>query len=104
MLLTNYMEIIDMKTHSRRNRRVVSQNRNAVIRTREDRTGKLRTETTRRDESTITAAVSTNPKTDSTRLFIDFPNRGGVVEFSGSEARTLYRLLQKHYRQVDKSW
>ena len=95
-----------MKT--RKNRKYVSQNRNAVIRTRQDRTGKLRTETARRDDSTFTAAVSTNPKTDSTKLFIDFPNqgdsRGAAVEFTGSEARTLYRLLQKHYRQADKSW
>lgn len=96
------MEINIMKT--RRNRKFVAQNRNAVIRTREDRTGKTRTETARRDGTTITAAVSTNPKTDSTKLFIDFPNRGGVVEFSGSEARTLYRLLQKHYEQTGKSY
>jgi|GEM_PF-2520869 len=90
-----------MKT--RRNRKFVPQNRNAVIRTREDRTGKLRTETARRDGTTITAAVSTNPRTDSTQLYIDFP-KGEVVQLDGREARTLYRLLQKHYRQVDKSW
>lgn len=90
-----------MKT--RRNRKFVPQNRNAVIRTREDRTGKLRTETARRDGTTISAAVSTNPKTDSTHLYIDFP-KGEVVQLDGREARTLYRLLQKHYRQVDKTW
>ena len=90
-----------MKT--RRNRKFVAQNRNAVIRTREDRTGKTRTETARRDDSTISVAISTNPKTDSTRMFVDFPNRGGVVEFSGSEDRTLYRLLQKHYSETGKS-
>jgi len=89
-----------MKT--RRNRKLVSQNRNAVIRTREDRTGKLRTETARRDSTTITAAVSTNRKNDSTRLFIDFPEQG-TVQFSGSEARTLYRLLQKHYSETGKT-
>ena len=91
-----------MKT--RRNRKFVAQNRNAVIRTREDRTGKLRTETARRDGSTITAAVSTNRKTDSTKLFIDFPDQGGVVQLSGSEARTLYRLLQKHYSETGKTY
>lgn len=90
-----------MKT--RKNRKYVPQNRNAFIRSREDRTGKFRTETARRDGSTISAAVSTNPKTDSTRLFIDFPGNGGAVEFSGSEARTLYRLLQKHYSETGKS-
>ena len=90
-----------MKT--RKNRKHIPQNRNASIRTRLDRTGKLRTETTRRDESTFTAAVSTNTRTDSTSLFIDFPDNQ-VVQFDGREARTLYRLLQKHYRHIDKSW
>ena len=90
-----------MKT--RKNRKYVPQNRNSFIRTREDRTGKLRTETVGRDDSTITAAVSTNPKTDSTKLFIDFPN-SGTVQLDGRETRTLYRLLQKHYRQVEKTW
>ena len=91
-----------MKT--RKNRKFVSQNRNATIRTREDRTGKLRTETFRRDDSTITAAVSTDRTTDSTNLYIDFPNQNGAVQFTGSEARTIYRLLQKHYRETQKSW
>ena len=91
-----------MKT--RKNRKYVPQNRNASIRSRLDRTGKLRTETYGRDDSTISAAVSTNSKTDATRLFIDFPNDTATVELTGSEARTLYRLLQKHYRQTEKSW
>ena len=90
-----------MKT--RKNSKFVSQNRNAVIRTREDRTGKTRTETARRDDTAMSVALSTNPKTDSTRMFVDFPNDGSAVEFSGSEARTLYRLLQKHYSQTGKS-
>jgi len=91
-----------MKT--RKNRKFVPQNRNAVIRTREDRTGKLRTETARRDSTTISAAVSTNRKNDSTRLFIDFPQQGTAVQLSGSEARTLYRLLQKHYSETGKTY
>ena len=92
-----------MKTR-KKNNKLDSQNRNAIIRTRKDRTGKLRTETARRDENTISAAVSTNRKTDSTRLFIDFPNNTTGVEFTGSEARTLYRLLQKHYNEIGKTW
>jgi hypothetical protein len=89
---------------TRRNRRIVEQdrqNRNAVIRTREDRTGKMRTETHRRDDSSLTFAVSTDTKNDSTKLFIDFPSSGGV-QLTGSEARTLYRLLQKHYSSTGK--
>ena len=91
-----------MKT--RKNRKFVAQNRNAVIRSRFDRTGKLRTETARRDSSTISAAVSTNRKTDSTRLFIDFPEQNAAIQLSGSEARTLYRLLQKHYAETGKTY
>lgn len=90
-----------MKT--RRNRKFVAQNRNAVIRTREDRTGKTRTETARRDERTISVAVSTNPRTESTNLYIDFP-QGEVVQFDGREARTLYRTLQKHYREIGAAY
>lgn len=87
----------------RRNRKHVPQNRNAVIRTRSDRTGKLRTETLRRDEDSITAAVSTDPKNDSTQLYVDFPDNR-TVRFDGRQARTLYRLLQKHYRETNKSY
>lgn len=88
----------------RKNRKTIGQNRNATIRTREDRTGKLRTETFRRDSDSITAAMSTNPKTDSSTLFIDIPNSPETVRLDGRQARTLYRLLQKHYRNSDKSW
>ena len=90
-----------MKT--RRNRKNVPQNRNATIRTREDRRGKLRTETARRDGDSLTAAVSTDPRNDSTNLFVDFPDRS-TVRFDGRQARTLYRLLQKHYRETNKSY
>lgn len=79
------------------------QNRNAVIRTRTDRTGKLRTETARRDFGTLNIAVSTDTASDKTRLFIDFDGQvgsGDGVQLSGHEARTLYRVLQKHYENV----
>lgn len=77
------------------------QNRNARISTRFDRTGKLRTETLRRDEGTVNMAVSTNQKTNTTRLFIDFDDAS--VSLSGREARSLYRLLRKHYGKAGKS-
>jgi hypothetical protein len=81
----------------------VTQNRSATIRTREDRRGNMRTETFRRDEDTVSVAVSTNPKNDSTRLFIDTPE-GQSYSFDGRTARTLYRALQKHYQQTNKTW
>ena len=79
------------------------QNRNARIATRIDRTGKLRTETQRRDEGSILMAVSTDQRDNSTNLFIDFPGLEGNVRLSGREARSLYRLLRKHYGKAGKS-
>ena len=77
-----------------------STNKNAIIRTRRDRTGKLRTETARRDDG-FNAALSTAERNDSTRMFIDL--QGGTVEFTGREARTLYRLLRTHYGFTGKT-
>lgn len=79
------------------------QNRNARISTRIDRTGKLRTETQRRDDGSVLMAVSTDQRDNSTNLFIDFPNFDGNVRLSGREARSLYRLLRKHYGKAGKS-
>ena len=87
---------------NRKNRRSTVQNRNATIRTRETRNGKLRTETSRRDDETTRMAVNTCPKTNSTQLYIDFPDQ--TIRFNGREARTLYRILQKHYQNTDKSY
>ncbi len=77
------------------------QNRNAVIVTRIDRTGKTRTETQRRDPYSAALAVSTDPRTNATNLFIDLPYT--TAQLTGREARTLYRLLQKHYRRTNKT-
>lgn len=81
---------------------MISQNRSASIRTREDRRGNLRTETFRRDEDTVAVAISTNPRNDATRLFVDTPE-GETYSFDGRTARTLYRALQKHYAFTGKS-
>ena len=76
-------------------------NRNARIVSRFDKTGKLRTETQRRDEDSVKMAVSTDQRANSTNLFIDFED--SRVRLSGREARSLYRLLQKHYEEVGKT-
>jgi predicted amidophosphoribosyltransferase len=86
---------------NRMSRKNETQNRQAVIVTREDRTGKLRTETSRRDQNTTSFALSTNPKANSTSLFIDTVDGG--IAMNGAEARTLYRLLRKHYKFTGKS-
>jgi hypothetical protein len=80
----------------------VAQNRSASIRTREDSRGNSRTETYRRDEDSVSVAISTNPRSQATRLFIDTPE-GETYSFDGRTARTLYRTLQKHYQFTGKS-
>lgn len=77
-------------------------NKNAVINSRIDRTGKARTETQRRDGDALTMAVSTDQRNNSTRLFIDTPD-GDTLRFNGREARSIYRLLRKHYGFTSKS-
>lgn len=79
------------------------QNRSASIRSREDRRGNLRTETFRRDEDTLSIAVSTNPRTEATALYVDDVN-GMAYRFDGRTARTIYRVLQKHYQSTSKTW
>jgi hypothetical protein len=81
----------------------VSQNKNASIRTRSTARGNLRTETFRRDDDSINVAVSTNKETDATFLSIHTPE-GSTYRFDGRTARTLYRALQKHYQNTDKTW
>ena len=78
-------------------------NQHASLRTRTDRTGKIRTETTGRD-SGMDVALSTDPRKNSTRVFIDFTGRvswsfkdGADMVLTGRQARTLYRALSKHF-------
>lgn len=77
------------------------QNRSSRIRSRETMRGALRTETIKRDEGTSTFAVSTDPTNNRTAFYID--SIDGSFSLSGSEARTVYRLLKKHYRFARKS-
>ena len=81
-------------------------NRNAIVRTRRDRTGKLRTETARRDDG-LDVAISTDTRNNSTRVFIDFGGRDGAfpfpdLELNGRQARTLFRALAKHFASQGK--
>lgn len=84
-------------------RKNTHKNQNAEIKTRIDRTGKLRTETRGRDEDSITIAVSTNSRDNSTRMFVNNPD-GSSYKFDGRTARTIYRILQKHYMNTDKMY
>lgn len=84
-------------------------NKNAIVRTRIDRTGKLRTETARRDEGELDVAISTNLRNNSTKVFIDTDGRtdgsflyGADLTLNGRQARTLYLALAKHFEAQGK--
>lgn len=78
-------------------------NQHATFRTRIDRRGRLRTETTGRD-SGMDVALSTDRRTNSTQVFIDLQGRGDSsfnggadLVLNGRQARTLYRALSRHF-------
>jgi hypothetical protein len=82
-------------------------NKNAIVRTRFDRTGKLRTETALRDDGEFDVAISTDLRNNSTRVFIDSEGRDGnflypSLELNGRQARTLYRVLSRHFLAQSK--
>ncbi len=91
---------------NRKRNQSITTNKNAHIINRTDRTGKIRTETVRRDESEFDVAVSTNPSTRSTRLYFDRYGREGnfgghaTFQLNGRQARTLFIALQKHYNET----
>lgn len=81
-------------------------NKNARIITRLDRSGKLRTETTRRDSGELDVAITTDERNNSTRVFIDEVGRRqqapfASLELDGNQARTLFLALQKHFQRKD---
>lgn len=78
-----------------------SQNKNARIVSRVSRNGKLRTETARRDQGSTEMAVTTDPRSNASKLFLDLDD-GSSVSLSGREARTLYRLLSAHFEYSGK--
>jgi hypothetical protein len=76
-------------------------NAHAQIVTRTDARGNLRTETQRREDG-LSIAASTN-SSDATKVYIDLPE-GDSLQLSGHAARTLYRVLQKHFQNSGKSY
>jgi hypothetical protein len=99
----NAEETQNMST--KRNRSIPT-NKNAHIINRTDRTGKIRTETVRRDVAEFDIAVSTNPSTGATRLYFDRYGREGnfgghaTFQLNGRQARTLFITLQKHFAET----
>jgi len=84
-------------------------NKHATVRTRTDRRGQLRTETSGRDAG-FDVAISTDTRNNSTRVYIDefgrtdrsFGPFGADMVLNGRQARTLYRALHQHFTAQDK--
>lgn len=74
-------------------------NKNASVRSRQTKNNKSRTETHRRDDGTMNVAITTSNK-GQTRLFIDLPDTSW--SFNGREARTIYRVLERHFQFTGK--
>lgn len=79
----------------------VDANRNAIIRSRRLRNGNLRTETARRDDGTFKASITTS-KAGTTRFSLT-NDQGLVARLTGRQARTLFRVLARHYDVTEKS-
>jgi hypothetical protein len=75
-------------------------NRNSRIRFRRTKNDKVRTETHQRDDG-LNVAVTTSPRTNTTRLFIDTDD--GSICLPGSVAKTLLRVLLRHYTALGKT-
>lgn len=81
-------------------------NVNARIASRPTKNNKLRTETQNREDN-FSVAMTTDKSSHASELFIDFDggniDGGQTVRLSGSRARTLYRILTKHFKYTGKS-
>lgn len=86
--------------------RYIPTNKNSRVINRIDKTGKIRTETVRRDNDQLDVAVTTSPVTGTTRLFIDRFGRegnfggGATMTLNGRQARTLFIALYRHFKNA----
>ena len=87
----------------RRNYKPEYSNRNAIIRDRVQRNGRLRTETARRDSGSMQVSINTDRRSNATRMSIT-TDQGLTVRFGGREARTLFRVLARHFDYAGKSF
>jgi hypothetical protein len=73
------------------------------IRTRTTSNGKLRTEAivNRGGDNLLRAAISHNPETNRTSLFIDHPEH--ALQLTGKEAKALYKMLNTHYSSLGQN-
>lgn len=85
---------------------IKSKNHNARIVSRVTRNGKFRTETTGRDDK-FSVAVSTDPKTNTTRTYIDgvvikyqFNSDREYIELNGRNVATINRVLAAHEKFI----
>jgi len=72
-------------------------NKDRRIATKKSRAGRLVTELVRNDED-FNVIVSTDERLGTTKLKI-VDNRGKTIRFSGRRARTIYRVLERHFNR-----
>ena len=75
-------------------------NKNARIRSRYLRNGKLRTETVNREDD-FSVKINTNERDNSTRLYMAVDGR--YMTLSGRQVRTLMRTVMEHFNESDKN-
>lgn len=82
-----------------------STNKNAIIRSRVSAFGVATTETARRDSGSLNVTATTDERSNSTVVAVEVPSAAGTqtFELNGHAARTLYRVLSRHYDFTGKS-
>ena len=76
---------------------VPCQNHFARITTHRTDGGRVRTATQNRDDG-FNVAVSRDPQAGRTTVYVHLPNYG-EVRLTGAQARTLFRVLDRHYAE-----
>lgn len=79
---------------------VPSQNHFARIVTRRTESGRIRTSTRNREDD-FNVAASTDPTSRRTTVYVELPDFG-EVRLSGAQARTLFRVLERHYNDREE--
>jgi len=75
-------------------------NKQARIRSRYLRNGKLRTETVNREDH-FNVRINTNEKDNATKLYLSVD--GNYMTLTGRQVRTIMRTIMEHFNETDKN-